>query len=126
MTMSVTVLLATGFMKIVVTALCVNMGWRGGHFFPVIFSGISIGYGLSVMTGVDPVFSVCATTAAVVGGVMRRPLMAVLLLFLCFPVHSVAVLAVAAIIGAYMPPPGYVKRSMGAHQDDAGHENGCR
>lgn len=104
-TMTAAVLIGTGVVKIVVTAMCVNMGWRGGHFFPVIFSGISIGYGASVLIGADPVFCVCAVTAALVGGVLRKPLLAVLLLFLCFPIHSVLVLAVASIIGSKLPLP---------------------
>lgn len=107
MTMSASVLLLTGFVKIPLTAFCVNMGWRGGHFFPVIFSGIAIGYGLALLIGVDPVLAVCATTAAVVGGVTRKPLMAVLLLFLCFPVYDVVILAIAAVIGAYLPLPKF-------------------
>ncbi len=112
MTMSVLFLLATGFVKIAVTALCVNMGWRGGHFFPVIFSGFAIGYGLAMATGIDPVFSICVATAAVIGGVMRRPLIAVFLLFLCFPIHSVLILAVAAFIGSILPLPKRVKDHM--------------
>lgn len=104
-TMTAAVLIGTGVVKIVVTAMCVNMGWRGGHFFPVIFSGISIGYGASVLIGADPVFCVCAVTAALVGGVLRKPFLAVLLLFLCFPIHSVLVLAVASIIGSKLPLP---------------------
>ncbi len=111
-TMSVMILLLTGFIKILVTAMCVNMGWRGGHFFPVIFSGIAIGYGMAMALGIDPVFSVCVATAAVVGGVMRRPLIAVLLLFLCFPLHSVMILAAGAVIGAYIPLPKKVKERM--------------
>ena len=118
MTMSAAVLIATGIAKIAVTAMCVNMGWRGGHFFPVIFSGISMGYGLSVLFGIDPIFGVCATTAAVMGGVMRKPLMAVLLLFLCFPFHSVVVLAVAACIGAFIPLPKSMRPSDGAPERD--------
>lgn len=118
MTLSIAVLLATGFVKIAITALGVNLGWRGGHFFPVIFSGISIGYGLSMAIGIDPVFCVCATTAAVVGGVMRRPVMAILLLFLCFPVHSILVLAIAATIGSLIPLPGSIKKEMHGHSDD--------
>ena len=105
MTMSALVLISTGIAKIAVTAMCVNMGWRGGHFFPIIFSGISLGYGLSILAGIDPVFCVCATVAAVMGGAMRKPLMSVLLLFLCFPIHSVVVLAVAACIGSLIPLP---------------------
>ena len=102
-TMSASILLATGFLKIVLTAMCVNMGWRGGHFFPVIFSGVAIGYGLATVFGIDPVFSVCVVTAAVVGGVTGKPLMAVLLLFLCFPLYDLPVLALAALVGAYLP-----------------------
>ena len=104
-TMSAAVLIGTGVVKIVITALCVNMGWRGGHFFPVIFSGITIGYGVSILMDVDPIFCVCAVTAALVGGVLRRPLMAALLLFLCFPLHSVFVLGIAAVIGSKLPLP---------------------
>lgn len=111
-TMSAAVLLATGFVKIAVTSFCVNMGWRGGHFFPAIFSGIAIGYGLASVSGIDPVFAVCTATAAVMGGVMRKPLMVVLLLFLCFPVESVLVLAAGAVIGSLIPLPGSVRRAM--------------
>lgn len=109
MGMSAAVLISTGLVKVAVTALCVNMGWRGGHFFPVIFSGISLGYGMSVLLGLDPVFCLCACTAALLGGVMRNPLMAVLLLFLCFPLEGVVAMAVAAVIGAYLPLPRAVK-----------------
>lgn len=105
MTMSAAVLVATGLVKVVVTAVCVNMGWRGGHFFPVIFSGISIGYGMSVLFGVDPVFSVCATAASILGAVMGRPVVTVLLLFLCFPLGSLPVLLVAAFLGSLIRRP---------------------
>ena len=115
MTMAVSILILTGVVKIAVTAFCVNMGWRGGHFFPVIFSGISIGYGMSAILSVDPIFCVCAVTAATVAGTMRKPLMAVLLLFLCFPLHSVVIMAVAAVIGANLPLPKFVKEAMAEH-----------
>ncbi|MBE6517025.1 MAG: chloride channel protein [Thermoplasmata archaeon] len=110
-TMTAATLIGTGIMKIVVTALCVNMGWRGGHFFPVIFSGISIGYGLSIIMDVDPIFCVCAVTAALVGGVLRKPLLTILLLFLCFPFHSVFVMAIASIIGSKIPLPKRISES---------------
>lgn len=104
-TMSAFALLATGFVKVLVTPLCIRFGWRGGHFFPVIFAGIAIGYGMAALTGADPVFCLCACTAALVGGVMRQPLMAALLLFLCFPVKGVVVMLAAAAIGAAVPLP---------------------
>ena len=104
-TMGALALLATGFAKVLVTPLCIRFGWRGGHFFPVIFAGISIGYGMAMLTGADPVFCLCASTAALVGGVMRQPLMTVLLLFLCFPVKGIVVMLAAAALGAAVPLP---------------------
>lgn len=44
-------LIATGFVKCALTPTCLNLGWRGGHFFPVIFSGVSLGYGFALLTG---------------------------------------------------------------------------
>lgn len=100
-----TALIATGFVKAAVTPLCINLGWRGGHFFPVIFSGISLGYGFALVSGVDPVFCVAACTAALMGAVMRQPLMAALLLIMCFPLKGVVVMLAAAVIGAAVPLP---------------------
>lgn len=105
MSMGAVTLLATGFVKVAVTPLCIRFGWRGGHFFPVIFAGVSIGYGMATLTGADPVFCLCTCTAALVGGVMRQPLMTVLLLFLCFPVKGVVVMIAAAALGAALPLP---------------------
>ncbi len=45
------VLIATGSVKAMLTPALINLGWRGGHFFPVIFSGVSLGYGLAILTG---------------------------------------------------------------------------
>ena len=98
-------LVATGFVKAALTPLCINLGWHGGHFFPVIFSGISLGYGFALISGVDPVFCVAACTAALMGAVMRQPLMAALLLIMCFPLKGVVVMLVAATIGAAIPLP---------------------
>lgn len=116
--MSAIVLLGTGFVKVLLTPLCIRFGWRGGHFFPVIFAGVSIGYGMAALTGADPVFCLCACTAALVGGVMRQPLMAVLLLFLCFPVKGVIVMLAAAAIGAAVPiPKAFRKKPRKQEQD---------
>ena len=108
-------LLATGFAKVMITPLCIRFGWRGGHFFPVIFAGVSIGYGMAALTGADPVFCLCACTAALVGAVMRQPLMAVLLLFLCFPVKGVVVMFLAAALGAAIPLPKALRKDKGGN-----------
>lgn len=66
----------------------IDMGWRGGHFFPVIFSGVSLGYGLAILTGADPVFCVAVCTASIMGVVMRQPVMVVGLLLMRFPLRT--------------------------------------
>ena len=99
------ILIATAFVKAALTPALINLGWRGGHFFPVIFSGVSMGYGMAALTGADPVFCVACTTAATMGAVMRNPLMVVGLLLMCFPVKGVAVMAAAAAIASAIPLP---------------------
>ena len=109
--MGAAALLVLGFAKVFVTSMCVNMGWRGGHFFPIIFAGISIGYGMAMLTGADPVFCLCVVTAALVGGVMRKPVMAVLLLFLCFPLLAAIPMLLAAFVGSRLPLPKWASES---------------
>ncbi len=105
MTLGAVTLLLTGFLKVLTTQACLGLGWRGGHFFPLIFAGISIGYGCAALTGADPVFCLCVATAALLGAVMRQPLMTVLLLFLCFPIRGVLFMLAAAALGSIVPVP---------------------
>ncbi len=106
MGISATILILTGFCKVLTTQVCLNLGWRGGHFFPIIFAGISIGYGMATLTGIDPTFALCAVTASLVGTVMRQPVMTMVLLFLVFPLAGAPVLLIAASIGSVIPVPG--------------------
>ena len=84
------VLIATGVCKAVATPLCLNFGWHGGHFFPCIFIGVTCGYGIAALTGADPVFCVVVTCGVFVAGVVRKPLLVVGLLLLCFPLEGIA------------------------------------
>ncbi len=99
------VLIATCFVKVLTTQLCLNLGWHGGHFFPIIFAGIALGYGMAAIAGIDPVFSLCAVTAALMGAVMRQPLVAAALLLLVFPLAGAPILFVAAAVGSLFPVP---------------------
>ncbi|WP_271711932.1 chloride channel protein [Hugonella massiliensis] len=99
------VLIATGVCKAVATPLCLNFGWHGGHFFPCIFIGVTCGYGIAALTGADPVFCVVVTCSVFVAGVVRKPLLVVGLLLLCFPLEGIAWMLVAVYLGAYVPLP---------------------
>ena len=98
-------LIATAFVKAALTPACINFGWRGGHFFPIIFSGVCLGFGFALVSGVDAVFCVAVCTAALMGAVMRQPVMVVLLLFMCFPPSGIVCMLAAAAIGAAIPLP---------------------
>lgn len=111
------VLVATAFVKAAVTPLCINLGWRGGHFFPVIFSGVSLGYGFALLSGADPVFCVACCTASLMGAVMRQPVMAALLLMMCFPLKGIVAMLVCAVIGAGIPLPAALR---GKERPEAG------
>lgn len=99
------VLIATGLVKAMLTPALINLGWRGGHFFPVIFSGVSLGYGFALLTGADPVFCVAVCTASTMGAVMRQPVMVVGLLLMCFPLKGIVAMIIAAVIAAGIPLP---------------------
>lgn len=34
------ILITIGLAKLLLTNICIKTGWKGGHFFPVIFCGI--------------------------------------------------------------------------------------
>lgn len=130
-TLGVGFLLATAVLKVFATPLCLHFGWRGGHFFPTIFAGVCLGYAFAALTGADPVSCLSICCAALVGAVMRQPVMAVLLLFLLFPVRAFVLMMFAAIIGSALAsllklPTGNAKRAGEASdprkddQDDGG------
>ena len=104
-------LIATGLLKCAATPMCINFGWKGGNFFPCIFSGIAAGYGMAHLSGVDPMFCVCVTTATLVAGIQRKPLMALALLLLCFPADSIVYMGLACLVGAYAPIPTALLKS---------------
>ena len=97
------VLILTGTAKLLLTCVCIQSGWRGGHFFPVIFCGISIGYGVALLSGLNEAFCLGVVTAALLGVIMRKPLAVTLLLLLCFPARVIPWLIIAAYIGSLVP-----------------------
>ncbi|MDO4536770.1 MAG: chloride channel protein [Coriobacteriales bacterium] len=98
-------LLATGVLKAAVTPFCIHMGWVGGDLFPSIFAGVAAGYGMAALTGADPMLMVTVTTAAFLAGVLRKPLIALGILFLCFPADGILWMGIACVIGATLPVP---------------------
>lgn len=96
-------LAAIAVLKVLLTNICIQSGLKGGHFFPIIYAGVCLGYAASGMVFADigghAVFAAATVTAALLGGIMRKPLAVTLLLFLCFPVKLFLWIFFAAAAG---------------------------
>ncbi len=96
-------LIGFAFLKVVLTNLCIQGGLKGGHFFPVIFAGVCLGYGMAMAVfpgGGHEVFGAAVVTSSLLGGIMGKPLAVTMLLFLCFPVRMFLWIFLAALLGA--------------------------
>ncbi len=96
-------LIGFAFLKVVMTNLCIQGGLKGGHFFPVIFAGVCLGYGMAMAVfpgGGHEVFGAAVVTSSLLGGIMGKPLAVTMLLFLCFPVRMFLWIFLAALLGA--------------------------
>ncbi len=96
-------LIATGVIKLLMTNICIKSGWKGGHFFPVIFCGISIGFGVAMLFGLDMAFCAAVITAGILGSTMKKPIAVTLLLLLCFDVRIIPWIIFAAFVGSIVP-----------------------
>lgn len=97
------VLFLTAIGKLLLINLCVNLGWRGGNIFPIIFAGVCMGYALALLSGAEPVFAVAVCVSALCGYIMRKPLTVMAVLLLCFPVTMIVPVAAAAYGGSLVP-----------------------
>lgn len=97
-------LIAIAFLKVLLTNICIRSGLTGGHFFPLIFAGVSLGYGISMLLfearSGHEVFAVAAVTGALLGAVMKKPLAVAGLLLICFPIQLSIWIFLAACIGS--------------------------
>lgn len=91
-------------LKVLLTNICILSGLKGGHFFPIIFAGVCLGYAVTMVFfgGVSghSVFAAATVTAALLGGIMKKPLAVTVLLFLCFPVRLFFWIFLAAAAGS--------------------------
>jgi H+/Cl- antiporter ClcA len=74
-------LVILGIWKLFLTQICLKNGWRGGHGFPIIFSGVAIGYGLSMLFGINPVVAISIITSVSMG-IVYSPFLAVVVMLL--------------------------------------------
>lgn len=108
-TLTAASMLLTGVVKAAATPACIEMGWHGGPFFPIIFAGVSFGFGFGALVGADPVFCAAVVSAALLGRFMGKPVGALALTAICCPVASLPGAAVGAFVGAKLPMPACLR-----------------
>jgi H+/Cl- antiporter ClcA len=98
-------LVGLAFLKVLLTNICIQLGLKGGHFFPLIFAGVCLGYGIAMFAfpaaaAEHVVFGAAIVTSALLGGTMRKPMAVTMLLFLCFPVRMFVWIFLAAVVSS--------------------------
>ena len=101
----IVVLILTSIIKIILTNICIESGLKGGHFFPMIFSGIAFGYAMSLILNMDPVISMAIVTSSFLSNIMKKPLAVVLLLMIVFPANLIPIMLGSSIIASLFKNP---------------------
>ena len=99
------VFIMTTLIKLILISLCINLGWKGGNIFPLIFCGTMAAFCISMLTGIDYAFAAAVLVASMYGYLTRKPVTAIAILLLCFPVTYILPLAAAAFIASKVPNP---------------------
>lgn len=93
------------FIKILLTALCVGAGFRGGEIVPTLFIGSTFGCVAGPLLGLDPGFSAAIGLIALFCSVVNCPLASVCLAMELFspadPALFVLAVAVAYVLSGY-------------------------
>ncbi|MCD8299629.1 MAG: chloride channel protein [Clostridiales bacterium] len=98
-------LVIIGVVKLFLTNFCIESGWRGGHFFPVLFAGLSIGYGIAIMMGINEIVSVVVVSCALLATMFQQPLGALFLGVIFFPLDDLGWMIIASLVAGVIPVP---------------------
>ncbi len=85
--------------KLLLTEICLSTGHRGGHIFPIVFSGSCTAYAVSSFFSVDPVFCLATIVTAITSKVIGNMYISIFLLIFFFPINVIIPMILAAIIG---------------------------
>lgn len=98
-------MIGIAFLKVILTNLCIRFGLKGGHFFPLIFAAVCLGYGVSLLIfpgdSDHAVFAAGAVCAGALGVTMKKPLAVSMLMLLCFPVRMLIWIVPAAALASF-------------------------
>lgn len=89
------------FLKLVLTAITIGVGYKGGEIVPVLFIGATFGAAYGGFFGLAPSFAAGLSMTAVFCGVTNSPLTSILLAYELFGGQSLALFALVIAI-SYM------------------------
>lgn len=105
----IVLLIIISLLKVVLTNICIESGLKGGHFFPMIFAGISLGYAMSILFNIDPVISMTIVTSSFLANIMKKPLAVVLLLMIVFPMNLVFIMLISSVVACLFKTPKIIE-----------------
>ncbi len=101
-------LVILGLVKLIMVNVSVNLGWKGGTIFPMIYSAVAVGYAGTLLiqnycgkSEFEAIFAVALVAASMLGFLMRKPITVVAILLLCFPLTYLPALIIASLISSY-------------------------
>ena len=92
---------AACFIKLVLTAITIGVGYKGGEIVPVLFIGATFGAAYGGFFGLAPSFAAGLGMVAVFCGVTNSPLTSILLAYELFGGEQLALFALVIAV-AYM------------------------
>jgi chloride channel protein, CIC family len=93
-------LVALAVVKVVVTALLLATGWKGGYIFPVMFAGVALGMAIhQIFPGIPEAVAVAAAMAGAMVATMKTPIFAGLFTLILVQRDAAPVIAIAVIVG---------------------------
>ena len=102
-------LILIGVLKLFLTNICIESGWRGGQLFPMMFSGLSIGYGFAQLLSVSELYAVVLVTTALIATVFQQPLGAIVLSAIILPTEYVGWMILAGFAAGCIPQPESIR-----------------
>lgn len=96
---------AAFLLKILLTALCVGVGFRGGEIVPTMFVGATFGCMMGPLLGLDPDFAAAIALVALFCSVVNCPIASIFLAVELFgtlnlPLFAIAI-AVSYVLSGY-------------------------
>lgn len=102
-------LILIGVIKLFLTNICIESGWRGGQLFPMMFSGLSIGYGFAQLLHVSELYAVVLVTTALVATVFQQPLGGIVISMIILPTEYVGWMILAGFAAGCIPQPEVIR-----------------